>query len=75
MVGDELLGLVHLTRLTRLSAAAMLPELDNKQAALLAHLPSLQHLVRRGGTLAGSPPLCVHAEPTCVSSVCVWTRS
>lgn len=43
--GDELLGLMHLTRLTRLSACAMSPELDNKQAALLAHCTSLQQLV------------------------------
>jgi hypothetical protein len=43
--GYELLGLARLTRLTRLSAAAMSPELDNKQAALLTHLTSLHHLV------------------------------
>jgi hypothetical protein len=45
--GNELLGLARLTRLTRLSAAAMAPDLDNKQAALLTHLTSLQHLVRQ----------------------------
>lgn len=45
VAGDELLGLSHLSRLTRLSAAAMSPVMDNRQAALLTHLHSLQHLV------------------------------
>ena len=40
------MGLAHLTCLTRLSAAAMSPPLDNKQMHTLTHLRSLQHLVR-----------------------------
>lgn len=48
---DELCGLRHLTGLTRLSAAAMVPELDDKAAALLATLTSLQHLVVRSNAV------------------------
>lgn len=59
VAGDELLGLAHLTRLTKLSACAMSPELDNKQAALLTHLHSLQHLVRQSAQLLVSLLLCM----------------
>jgi hypothetical protein len=59
--GDELLGLAHLTCLTKLSACAMSPELDNKQAALLTHLHSLQHLVRHATQLLTALRMC-----TCV---------
>jgi len=52
---DELCGLRHLTGLTRLSAAAMVPELDDKAAALLATLTSLQHLVSTGFARIASP--------------------
>lgn len=76
VAGDELLGLAHCTRLTRLSAAAMTPELDNKQAALLAKLTSLQHLVSRHT----SAVMTVCCDATCVlfataAASCVCTAA